>query len=127
VKAKANKLTMKHLRLIADGNELFRFLCTTVFCLMGINGALCNSIANCHVGNIIKSGFKIEGTGGIHTTASSGRAHGSVKTRSNEKTNRLVYRVIAERIKNREATGEVIPCSRYDSVADQAGTYPKIG
>ncbi|KAF3774346.1 hypothetical protein EJ110_NYTH53283 [Nymphaea thermarum] len=129
VKAKANKLTKKHARCIADGNELLRFHCTTFNCSIGLNGTstLCNSIADCNVCNIIKNGFKIEGTGGICTTASSGKAHDSMKTRSNEKRAMLVCRVIAGRIKkNHDAIEELTSCSGYDSVAGHSGTYSSL-
>ena len=39
VKVKASKLSKKHPRCLADGNELLRFYGTTVLCSLGTNGS----------------------------------------------------------------------------------------
>ncbi|KAG2701049.1 hypothetical protein I3760_06G025200 [Carya illinoinensis] len=125
IKAKATKLSKKHPRCIADGNELLRFHCTTFVCSLGLNGSsnLCNSIPQCNVCSIIKNGFKVAGEpaggaveNGILTTATSGKAHdkaGALAEDRNDKKAMLVCRVIAGRVKkNMEGSAE-----EYDSVA----------
>lgn len=124
IKAKANKLPKKHPRCVADGNELLRFHCTSFVCSIGMNGSsnLCSSAPNCNVCSIIKNGFKIEGDGGICTTATSGRAHDNARvTSEDEKRAMLVCRVIAGRVKkNHDAVEE------FDSVAEQGGVYSNL-
>jgi hypothetical protein len=137
IKAKATKLTKKHPRCIADGNELLRFHCTTFVCSLGVNGSsnLCNSIPQCNVCSIIKNGFKVAGdqpdtTGGILTTATSGKAHdkaGGVSVSGTEDSNNdkramLVCRVIAGRVKkNMEGCMD-----EYDSLAGAVGVYSNL-
>ncbi|XP_068661076.1 uncharacterized protein [Aristolochia californica] len=124
IKAKANKLHKKHPRCIADGNELLRFHCTTFVCSIGMKGStnLCNSIPTCTICNIIKNGFKIEGTGGICTTATSGKAHDNTLIASEkEKKAMLVCRVIAGRVKkSQDSTDD------FDSVASPGGIYSNL-
>ncbi|MCL7039260.1 hypothetical protein MKW94_029003 [Papaver nudicaule] len=127
IKAKANKLMKKHPRCVADGNELLRFHCTTSVCSIGVNGSsnLCNSVPQCNVCSIIKNGFKIEGmTGGICTTATSGKAHDNAKiTSQKEKRAMLVCRVIAGRVKrNQDGSGT----EEFDSVAGPSGIYSDL-
>ncbi|KAE9587174.1 hypothetical protein Lalb_Chr23g0270861 [Lupinus albus] len=120
IKAKATKLSKKHPRCIADGNELLRFHCTTLMCSLGLNGSstLCNSIPQCNVCSIIKHGFKVNNGGnenGILTTATSGKAHDKASVsmdECSEKRAMLVCRVIAGRVKKNAGTLE-----EYDSVA----------
>lgn len=133
IKAKAIKLSKKHPRCIADGNELLRFHCTTLACSLGLNGSsnLCSSIPQCNVCSIIKNGFKVaaEATGGdagkgILTTATSGKAHDSagISSDGNDKRAMLVCRVIAGRVKkSSEGTME-----DYDSLAGAAGMYSNL-
>ncbi|KAG9444021.1 hypothetical protein H6P81_015361 [Aristolochia fimbriata] len=124
IKAKANKFPKKHPRCIADGNELLRFHCTTFICSIGMKGStnLCNSIPFCNICNIIKNGFKVEGTGGISTTATSGRAHDNAFISSEkEKRAMLVCRVIAGRVKKSQDSTE-----DFDSVANPAGIYSTL-
>ncbi|XP_068663613.1 uncharacterized protein [Aristolochia californica] len=119
IKTKANKLPKKHPRCIADGNELLRFHCATFICSIGMKSStnLCNSIPNCNICNIIKNGFKIEGAGGICTTATSGRAHDNTSISSEkEKRAMLVCRVIAGRVKKTQDSTE-----DFDSLASPAG------
>lgn len=132
IKAKATKLSKKHPRCIADGNELLRFHCSTFACSLGLNGSsnLCNSTPQCNVCSIIKHGFRVV-TGGDHgilTTATSGRAHdkagvgggGDDDTRS-----MLVCRVIAGRVKKNNMEGSTI--EEYDSVAGEVvGAYSNL-
>ncbi|XVF39405.1 hypothetical protein PTKIN_Ptkin01aG0032200 [Pterospermum kingtungense] len=136
IKSKATKLSKKHPRCVADGNELLRFHCTTFACSLGLNGStnLCNSIPNCNVCSIIKNGFKVaqELTGsssngkGILTTATSGKAHdqadGVEDGNDHDKRAMLVCRVIAGRVKKTMEGG----VEDYDSVAGAVGAYSNL-
>ncbi|KAJ7965614.1 C2H2-like zinc finger protein [Quillaja saponaria] len=136
IKAKATKLTKKHPRCIADGNELLRFHCTTFVCSLGLNGSsnLCNSIPQCNVCSIIKNGFRVAGESeggiaknGIFTTATSGKAHDKARlpledNNNDDKRAMLVCRVIAGRVKkNVEGNME-----EYDSLAGAVGAYSNL-
>ncbi|KAF8377030.1 hypothetical protein HHK36_030402 [Tetracentron sinense] len=127
IKAKANMLSKKHPRCVADGNELLRFHCTTFDCSIGLNGSsnLCNSIPNCNVCSIIRNGFKSDGVAGegICTTATSGKAHDIARIAAeDEKRAMLVCRVIAGRVKkNQENNAE-----EFDSVARATGIYSNL-
>ena len=143
IKTKATRLSKKHPRCIADGNELLRFHCTTLTCSLGLNGSsnLCNSTPQCNVCSIIKNGFKvtvggesspINGAKGILTTATSGKAHDKAVVSSqrdgNDKRAMLVCRVIAGRVKkknnNNNAEGGM---EEYDSVAGGVvGAYSNL-
>ncbi|KAL3026461.1 hypothetical protein AAZX31_04G232800 [Glycine max] len=128
IKAKATKLSKKHPRCIADGNELLRFHCTSFNCSLGLNGSsnLCNSIPQCNVCSIIKHGFKVTGGAGILTTATSGKAHDKAACveESEEKRAMLVCRVIAGRVKKNAEGG----MEEYDSVAvaGAVGAYSNL-
>ncbi|KAG6578986.1 hypothetical protein SDJN02_21620, partial [Cucurbita argyrosperma subsp. argyrosperma] len=133
IKGKAIKLSKKHPRCIADGNELLRFHCTTLACSLGLNGSsnLCSSIPQCNVCSIIKHGFKVaaEATGGdagkgILTTATSGKAHDSAGMSLDGKDKRamLVCRVIAGRVKKSSESS----VEDYDSLAGEAGLYSNL-
>ncbi|KAJ0087428.1 hypothetical protein Patl1_09554 [Pistacia atlantica] len=83
VKTRALNSARKNPRCAADGNELLRFHCTTLSCNLGSRGSssLCSSVPGCSVCTIIRHGFQgkeCKGVG-IRTTASSGRAHDSLK------------------------------------------------
>lgn len=124
IKAKANKLTKKYPRCIADGNELLRFYCTTFVCSIGLNGSsnLCNSIPNCNICNIIRNGFKTDGISGICTTATSGKAHDIAQLSSvDEKRAMLVCRVIAGRVKKIDDSAE-----EFDAVASHGAIYSNL-
>lgn len=125
IKAKATKLSKKHPRCIADGNELLRFHCTSFACSLGLNGSsnLCHSTPQCHVCSIIKHGFKVTGGTGILTTATSGRAHDKACVdESEDKRAMLVCRVIAGRVKKNAEGG----MEEYDSVAGAVGAYSNL-
>lgn len=132
IKAKAMKLPKKHPRCIADGNELLRFYCTTSLCSLGLNGStnLCNSIPQCNVCGIIKSGFKVVARGKeILTTATSGKAHDKVEAlddENNERRAMLVCRVIAGRVKKNVEGGGIISTDEYDSFAGEVGAYSNL-
>ncbi|KAL4272056.1 hypothetical protein GQ457_13G008180 [Hibiscus cannabinus] len=152
VKARALNSTRKNPRCAADGNELLRFHCTTLSCSLGARGSssLCGSIPGCGVCTIIKQGFQNKSGGGgatpaaefkgVRTTASSGRAHDSIKSTEGRRA-MLVCRVIAGRVKpvtedapsleednnNSSSNGGVSSsASSYDSVAAYAGVYSNL-
>ncbi|KAJ8762804.1 hypothetical protein K2173_022933 [Erythroxylum novogranatense] len=134
IKSKATKLSKKHPRCIADGNELLRFHSTTFTCSLGLNGSsnLCNSIPHCNVCSIIKNGFKESTTINVHghgilTTATSGKAHDKAEISgdgglSDHKRAMMVCRVIAGRVK-KSMEGDM---EDYDSVAGAAGVYSNL-
>ncbi|URD78236.1 C2H2 zinc finger protein [Musa troglodytarum] len=124
IKAKANKLTKRHPRCVADGNELLRFHCATFACSLGVNGStnLCQSIKHCNACSIIRDGFKVDELGGIQTMATSGRAHDMARISSDhEKRAMLVCRVIAGRVKKNQNAVE-----EFDSMAGPAVTYSNL-
>ncbi|KAL5722103.1 hypothetical protein ACHQM5_005664 [Ranunculus cassubicifolius] len=98
IKSKASRHAKKHPRCVADGNELL---------------------------SLIRNGFKVvESEIGICTTATSGKAHDSVKTISEgEKRAMLVCRVIAGRVKRKE---DNVGVEDFDSVAGPAGMYSEL-
>lgn len=139
VKAHASTGARKNPRCAADGNELLRFHCTTLTCALGAHGAssLCccwepagAGSGGCAVCAIIRHGFEGR-TGGVLTTASSGRAHDRLD--GGGRRAMLVCRVIAGRVK-RVADGSspgkvgdyVAAGGAYDSVAGHAGVYADL-
>ncbi|KAK8313635.1 hypothetical protein V6Z12_D01G120500 [Gossypium hirsutum] len=145
VKTRAINSTRKNPRCAADGNELLRFHCTTLSCSLGARGSssLCGSIPGCGVCTIIRQGFQNKGGGtapaaefkGVVTTASSGRAHDSIK-RTDGRRAMLVCRVIAGRVKrvadeappleDENSSGVSSSAGSYDSVAAYAGVYSNL-
>jgi hypothetical protein len=139
VKTRALNSTKKNPRCAADGNELLRFHCTTLTCSLGARGSsnLCGSIPNCGVCTTIRHGFQgttnTAASGGVRTTASSGRAHDSLVGNDGRRA-MLVCRVIAGRVKRvaDEAPTEDVEnmssnCNvSYDSVASYAGIYTNL-
>ncbi|PON70740.1 Zinc finger, C2H2 domain containing protein [Parasponia andersonii] len=145
VKARALNSTRKNPRCAADGNELLRFHCTTLTCALGARGAssLCVSVPGCGVCTIIRHGFHGSKSGqaqgqnqgcesgkGVWTTASSGRAHDSLRCTDGRRA-MLVCRVIAGRVKRiaDDAAAEedsVSLGSSYDSVAGYTGIYSNL-
>ncbi|GMJ02716.1 hypothetical protein like AT1G75710 [Hibiscus trionum] len=150
VKTRALNSTRKNPRCAADGNELLRFHCTTLSCSLGARGSssLCGSIPGCGVCTVIRQGFqnKTGGGGGgtapaaeskgIRTTASSGRAHDSIKCTDGRRA-MLVCRVIAGRVKRMtddtpsleeedNSGGVSSSTGPYDSVAAYAGVYSNL-
>ncbi|KAE8715554.1 hypothetical protein F3Y22_tig00110163pilonHSYRG00190 [Hibiscus syriacus] len=142
VKTRAVNSTRKNPRCAADGNELLRFHCTTLSCSLGARGSssLCGSVPGCGVCTLIKRGFQSKGGGatdfkGVCTTASSGRAHDSLKCTDGRRA-MLVCRVIAGRVKKvaddvpplEEENNSSVSTSTgsYDSVAVYAGVYSNL-
>ncbi|KAI9197729.1 hypothetical protein LWI28_003280 [Acer negundo] len=106
VKIKANKLSKKYPRCLADGNELLRFYGTTVSCSLGLNGSssLC-SMEKCGVCQILRYGFSVQNESiGVFTTSTSETAIAYIDE-LNEIINQsvrcalIVCRVIAGRIR----------------------------
>ncbi|ONK77514.1 uncharacterized protein A4U43_C02F7370 [Asparagus officinalis] len=126
IKTKANKLTRKHQRCIADGNELLRFYCTSFSCFLGHSGStgLCISVQSCKLCSIIKDGFKLDELGKIRTMATSGQAHDAAKIEEDgEERAMLVCRVIAGRVKKKNEEGNL---EEFDSVSSNIGVYSSL-
>ncbi|ONK74731.1 uncharacterized protein A4U43_C03F9560 [Asparagus officinalis] len=132
VKIKASKLSKKHPRCLADGNELLRFYGTTIACSLGMNGSssLCLS-EKCNVCRVIRQGFLIKkGEVGVFTTSTSGRAFDTIEVYEENpsvKKALMVCRVIAGRVHKpldnfQEFTGQ----SGFDSLAGKVGLYSNI-
>ncbi|KAJ4702107.1 C2H2-like zinc finger protein [Melia azedarach] len=132
VKTRALNSTRKNPRCAADGNELLRFHCTTLSCNLGSRGSssLCGSVPGCSVCNIIRHGFQGKECKGVRTTASSGRAHDSLKNCTDERRAMLVCRVIAGRVKrvtdDAPPEEDSVSAGSYDSVAGYAGIYSNL-
>ncbi|KAE9600144.1 hypothetical protein Lal_00045743 [Lupinus albus] len=136
VKTRALNTTKKNPRCAADGNELLRFHCTTLTCALGSRGssALCSAVPGCGVCTIVRHGFRGgDGSKGVKTTASSGRAHDSVKCGVENRRAMLVCRVIAGRVKRVENDApplteeeNVSVVGSYDSVAGYTGIYSNL-
>ncbi|CAO2835981.1 unnamed protein product [Amaranthus hypochondriacus] len=135
VKIKASKLTKKHPRCLADGNELLRFYGTTVACSLGLDGSssLCVS-EKCCVCRIIRHGFytkkEITSGVGVFTTSTSGRAFESIEFGDEEpsvKKALIVCRVIAGRVhRPLENLQELAGQTGFDSLAGKVGLYASI-
>ncbi|KAK9265404.1 hypothetical protein L1049_007425 [Liquidambar formosana] len=135
VKNKASKLPKKHPRCLADGNELLRFYGTTVACSLGMNG--CSSLCvsdKCRVCRILRHGFStkkdLDGTIGVFTTSTSGRAFESIELYEENHSIRkalIVCRVIAGRVhRPLENHQELAGQSGFDSLAGKVGLYSNI-
>ncbi|XP_078447462.1 uncharacterized protein LOC144716238 [Wolffia australiana] len=121
VKSKAGKLSKKHPRCAADGNEQLRFYSVTVACDLGSAGAtaLCTSSAPpCGVCSIIRDGFKVNEQEGIATMATSGKAH-NVAAGGRAM---LVCRVIAGRVKKQQEGS----LEEYDSVSGDCSAMDEL-
>ncbi|KAK1580818.1 hypothetical protein Q3G72_000388 [Acer saccharum] len=135
VKIKASKLSKKHPRCLADGNELLRFYGTTVACSLGLNGSssLCVS-EKCCVCRIIRNGFstkkELKGGIGVFTTSTSGRAFESIEIVEDDPSLRkalMVCRVIAGRVhRPLENIQEMAGQTGFDSLAGKVGLYSNI-
>ncbi|CAL0323850.1 unnamed protein product [Lupinus luteus] len=128
VKTRALNSTRKNPRCAADGNELLRFYCTTLTCALGSRGssALCAAVPGCGVCTVIKHGFRGgDGCKGVKTTASSGRAHDSVRCGGGgSRRAMLVCRVIAGRVKR--VVEEAPPLMEEENVS-VVGSYDSVG
>ncbi|KAI4304298.1 hypothetical protein MLD38_039829 [Melastoma candidum] len=136
VKIRASKLSKKHPRCLADGNELLRFYGTVTACSLGSGSGtgLCTS-SKCGVCRILRHGFppKKEWNGriGIFTTSTSGRALETIKfeDEADSSTPRvlLVCRVIAGRVHRPvENVQEVSGQSGFDSLAGKMGRFSTL-
>ncbi|XP_030457076.2 uncharacterized protein LOC115677962 isoform X1 [Syzygium oleosum] len=134
VKIRASKLSKKHSRCLADGNELLRFHSTIVACSLGVgSSALCN-LNNCGVCRILRHGFpskkELAGGAGIFTSSTSARAIESIKLGEGDECLRkalLVCRVIAGRVhKPLENIHEMASQSGFDSLAGKVGQFSSI-
>lgn len=135
VKIKASKLSKKHPRCLADGNELLRFHGATVDCSLGMKGSssLCTS-ERCRVCRILRYGFSTkkelsEGIG-VFTSSTSGRACEQIKSSEDDRFSRkalIVCRVIAGRVhRPLENVQEMAGQSGFDSLAGKVGNHSNI-
>ncbi|TYH17274.1 hypothetical protein ES288_A05G179400v1 [Gossypium darwinii] len=135
VKLKANKLSKKHPRCLADGNELLRFYGSTVACSLGMENtsSLC-TLEQCEVCQILRQGFfskrEANGCWGVFTSSTSKRAMESVELDKEKHSLRkalVVCRVIAGRVvKGLEKMREMEGQSSFDSVAGKADCHSDI-
>ncbi|OAY63538.1 uncharacterized protein LOC109724705 [Ananas comosus] len=135
VKLKASKLSKKHPRCLADGNELLRFFCTTIYCSLGTNSSsnLCTS-SKCNVCRIIRHGFstkkEMKDGIGVFTTSTSKRALETIEINEDDASMRkalLICRVIAGRVhKPMENLQDFVVQPGFDSVAGRVGLYSNI-
>ncbi|KAI3874731.1 hypothetical protein MKW92_024559 [Papaver armeniacum] len=117
-------------RCAADGNEQLRFQCTSLACSLGHSTASLCDFVDCGVCSVLRHGFPgcdVKGLEGVHTTATSGKAHdGFGGVDWNDTRAMLVCRVIAGRVKDvteeDENTNVAVPES-YDAVG--AGCYER--
>lgn len=141
VKMRANANgAKKNARCAADGNELLRFQCSPLACALGSRGSssLCADFPACGVCTVIRHGF--QGSKGVRTTASSGRAHDLLDC-SDGRRAMLVCRVIAGKIRRTPPNDPTTPeaddpalstvaepaaASSYDSVAASSGVYSNL-
>ncbi|KAK2644264.1 hypothetical protein Ddye_019459 [Dipteronia dyeriana] len=125
VKIKANKLSKKYPRCLADGNELLRFYGTTVTCSLGLNGcsSLC-SMEKCGLCQILRDGFSIQKESiGVFTTSTSETSIAYID-QLNEIINQsvrcalIVCRVIAGRIHR--------PSENFQKITGQSGGFDSL-
>ncbi|EPS71826.1 hypothetical protein M569_02932, partial [Genlisea aurea] len=130
VKIKASKLTKKHPRCLADGNELLRFHGAAVECRLGQKGSssLCIS-EKCRVCRILRYGFSTrKEISAVFTASTSGRALESVKASGGERKALVVCRVIAGRVhRPLENLQEMVGGpTGFDSLAGKVGVQGNI-
>ncbi|KAI3456388.1 hypothetical protein Pfo_013051 [Paulownia fortunei] len=135
VKIKASKLSKKHPRCLADGNELLRFHGATIECSLGMKGScsLCTS-DKCRVCRILRYGFstkkELSGGIGVFTASTSGRAFESIQVFDGNPSLRkalIVCRVIAGRVhRPLENIQEMVGQSGFDSLAGKVGLHSNI-
>ncbi|EPS67430.1 hypothetical protein M569_07344, partial [Genlisea aurea] len=132
VKIKASKLSKKHPRCLADGNELLRFHGAAVECRLGVKGSssLCIS-EKCRVCRILRYGFstnkKETSSAGVFTAATSTRALESIQNSDGARKALVVCRVIAGRVhRPLENVKEMVGQTGFDSVAGKVGVQGNI-
>ncbi|XVF25959.1 hypothetical protein REPUB_Repub13aG0258800 [Reevesia pubescens] len=135
VMIKANKLSKKYPRCLADGNELLRFYGATVACSLGMKStsSLC-SLAKCGVCQILRHGFftKKESNGfrGIFTSSTSRRAFEYIEHDDENWYLRkalIICRVIAGKVhKPLENLHEMEDQSSFDSLAGKVDCQTNI-
>ncbi|KAK8551588.1 hypothetical protein V6N13_120044 [Hibiscus sabdariffa] len=135
VKLKENKLSKKHPRCLADGNELLRFYGTAVACSLGLEStlSLC-TLEKCGVCQILRYGFfskkESKKTWGVFTSSTSKRAVDCIELDEGNHSLRkalLVCRVIAGRVlKPLENVQEMESQSNFDSLAGKSDCLSNI-
>ncbi|KAK6264863.1 hypothetical protein QQP08_019005 [Theobroma cacao] len=135
VKIKANKLSKKHPRCLADGNELLRFYGTTVACSIGMkNTSSPCTLKKCGICQILRHGFstmeKSNGFRGVFTSSIGKRALECIELDEENRCLRkalVVCRVIAGRVQNPlENAQEMASQSSFDSLAGNFDSHSNI-
>ncbi|KAI3845584.1 hypothetical protein MKX03_019733 [Papaver bracteatum] len=112
-------------RCAADGNEQLRFHCTSLACSLGHSTTSLCDLVDCGVCSVLRHGFlgeawDVKGLNGVHTTATSGKAHnGFGGVEWDDTRAMLVCRVIAGRVKNvteEDENTNVAVAESYDAV-----------
>lgn len=137
VKIRANKLSKKHSRCMADGNEFLGFHGTTLSCSLGlsnISSNLCFS-DQCGVCQILRHGFtsktRPDGIKGVLTASTSSTALECIEIdrgRNRDSLKALVLcRVIAGRVhKPMQTFEDPFGFSEFDSLALKMGSNSRI-
>ncbi|KAK8601090.1 hypothetical protein V6N12_050932 [Hibiscus sabdariffa] len=135
VKLKANTLSNKHPRCLADGNELLRFYGTTIACSLGMENTpnLC-TLEKCGVCQILRYGFfskkQPNGCWGVFTCSTSKKAMDCIEIDEGNHSLRkalVVCRVIAGRIlKPSENLQGMEAQPNFDSLAGKADCNSNI-
>ncbi|OAP12304.1 hypothetical protein AXX17_AT1G11790 [Arabidopsis thaliana] len=137
VKIRANKLSKKHSRCMADGNEFLGFHGTTLSCTLGFSNSssnLCFS-DHCEVCHILRHGFspktRPDGIKGVLTASTSSTALESIETDQGRNRGSLIAvvlcRVIAGRVHKPMQTFEnSLGFSEFDSLALKVGQNSRI-
>ncbi|CAA7060808.1 unnamed protein product [Microthlaspi erraticum] len=135
VKIRANKLSKKHSRCMADGNELLAFHGTTLSCGLGNRSSnLCLS-DQCGVCQILRNGFacktRSDGIKGVHTASTSSSALECIQMDRGRNRGALkavvLCRVIAGRVhKPMQKFEDPFGFSEFDSLALKIGPNSTI-
>lgn len=136
VKIRASKLSKKHPRCLADGNELLRFYGTVIACSLGADSSGLCGFEKCRVCHILRRGFlskkDLSNSIGIFTASTGERAIKSIYLDEEERSlNKalVVCRVIAGRVhkplENFQEAAAIGP-SGFDSVAGKVSCFSNI-
>ncbi|KAL1202331.1 hypothetical protein V5N11_019779 [Cardamine amara subsp. amara] len=137
VKIRANKLSKKHSRCMADGNEFLGFHGTTLSCALGLSNTSSNLCISdqCGVCHILRNGFSLktrpDGIKGVLTALTSSTALESIEI--DQRRNRgslkavVLCRVISGRVhKPMQKFEDLFGFSEFDSLALKMGPNSKI-
>lgn len=137
VKIRANKLSKKHSRCMADGNELLGFYGTTLSCALGLGNRSSNLCFSdqCGVCQVLRNGFAFktrkDGIKGVLTASSSSSALECIEMDRGRNRGALkavvLCRVIAGRVhKPMQKFEDSFGFSKFDSLALKMGPNSRI-